>query len=357
MHIPDGYLSPSTCGTLGAAMVPFWVTAGRRVRKIVRSRYVPYVALGASFSFIVMMFNIPVPDGTTAHGVAGTLIAILLGPWAALISVSVALVIQALFFGDGGVLAIGANCFNMALVLPFVGYGVYRALSRHLSLVSPRRALAAGVGAYAGLNAAAMCAAIEFGIQPDLFKASDGTPLYAPFHFAQTIPAMALAHLTVAGAVEFALTFGVISFLQRANVPILKINHPDVPLDGEMPARRRLGWRWAFVGLGALVVLTPLGLLAPGGAFGEDAPENLDLGKYNLNAVPTGLARWSSFWDHSVLGGYGFKDGEHPNIGYIASAVIGMAVIALAVYVVFVVIRFAGRVRTERSSTTASASA
>ncbi len=79
MHIPDGYLSPSTCGTLGAAMVPFWVTAGRRVRKIVRSRYVPYVALGSSFSFIVMMFNMPVPDGTTAHGVAGTLIACLLG--------------------------------------------------------------------------------------------------------------------------------------------------------------------------------------------------------------------------------------------------------------------------------------
>ena len=356
MHIPDGYLSPSTCGTLGAAMVPFWVTAGRRVRKIVKSRYVPYVALGASFSFVVMMFNIPVPDGTTAHGVAGTLTAILLGPWAALISVSVALIIQALFFGDGGVLAIGANCFNMALVLPFVGYGVYRVLSRNSSLVSPRRAVAAGIGAYAGLNAAAMCAALEFGIQPDLFKAADGTPLYAPFHFAQTIPAMALAHLTVAGLVEFALTFGVISFLQRANIPILKINHPNVPLDGEMPARRPLGWRWAFVGLGALVVLTPLGLLAPGGAFGEDAPANLDLGKYNLRAVPAGLARWSSFWDHSLLGGYGFQNGEHPNIAYIVSAVVGLAVIAIGVCLLLMVIRFAGRLRTERSSPTAPVS-
>jgi cobalt/nickel transport system permease protein len=356
MHIPDGYLSPSTCGTLGAAMVPFWVTAGRRVRKIVKSRYVPYVALGASFSFIVMMFNIPVPDGTTAHGVAGTLTAILLGPWAAVISVSVALVIQALFFGDGGVLAIGVNCFNMALVLPFVGYGVYRALSRNISLVNPRRALAAGIGAYVGLNVAAMCAAIEFGIQPDLFKASDGTPLYAPFHFAQTIPAMALAHLTVAGLVEFALTFGVIAFLQRANIPILKINHPNVSLDGELPDRRPLGWRWALVGLGVLVVLTPLGLLAPGGAFGEDAPKDLDLGKYNLKAVPTGLARWSSFWDHSVLGGYGFKSGEHPNIGYIASAVVGMAVIAIGVYALLMVIRLTGRLRTERSSPAAPVS-
>lgn len=355
MHIPDGYLSPSTCGTLGAAMVPFWVAAGRRVRKVVKSRYVPYVALGASFSFIVMMFNIPVPDGSTAHGVAGTLTAILLGPWAALISVSVALVIQALFFGDGGVLAIGANCFNMALVLPFVGYGVYRALTRNLTLTNPRRALAAGIGSYVGLNAAAMCAAIEFGIQPELFKAADGTPLYAPFHIAQTIPAMALAHLTVAGLVEFALTFGVIAFLQRANIPVLRINHPGVQIDGEID-RRPLGWRWALIGLGVLVVMTPLGLLAPGGAFGEDSPQHLDLGKYNLKAVPTGLARWSSFWDHSVLGGYGFGDGEHRSIAYIVSAVIGLAAISVGVYLVVVVARLVGRIRTSAAPPAAPAS-
>jgi cobalt/nickel transport system permease protein len=356
MHIPDGYLSPATCGTLGAAMVPFWVTAGRRVRKIVKSRYVPYVALGASFCFIVMMFNIPVPDGTTAHGVAGTLTAILLGPWAAVIAVSVALVIQALFFGDGGVLALGANCFNMALVLPFVGYFVYRALTRRVSLTNPRRALAAGVGAYVGLNVAAMCAAIEFGIQPDLFKAADGTPLYAPFHVSQTIPAMALAHLTVAGLAEFALTYGVIAFLQRANIPVLRINHPDVHFDGEIPDRRPLGWRWALIGFGVLVVLTPLGLLAPGGAFGEDSPANLDLGKYNLKAVPTGLARWSSFWDHAVLRGYGFSRGEHPNIGYIVSAAVGMAVIAVGVYLVFLAVRLVGRVRADDSTVAAPAS-
>ena len=357
MHIPDGYLSPSTCGTLGAAMVPFWATAGRRVRKVVKSRYVPYVALGASFSFIVMMFNIPVPDGTTAHGVAGTLTAILLGPWAALIAVSVALIIQALFFGDGGVLAIGANCFNMALVLPFVGYAVYRLLSHNMTLTNPRRALAAGIASYVGLNVAAMCAAIEFGIQPDLFKAADGTPLYAPFHLSQTVPAMALAHLTVAGLAEFALTFGVIAFLQRANVPILRINHPDVQVDGMLPDRRPLGWRWAFVGLGVLVVLTPLGLLAPGGAFGEAAPADLDLGKYNLKALPTGLARWSSFWDHALLGGYGFDSGEHPNISYMLAALIGMAVIALGVYAVFLVVRFINRIRNnDDPARTASAS-
>ena len=69
-----------------------------------------------------MMFNVPIPDGTTAHAVGAALIAMLLGPWAAVIAVSIALLIQALFFGDGGVLAFGANVFNMAIVMPFVGY-------------------------------------------------------------------------------------------------------------------------------------------------------------------------------------------------------------------------------------------
>src|SRR6476661_594810 len=126
MHIPDGYLSPATCGAFYVAAVPVWVTAGRRVRKVVKNRYVPLVAIGAAYSFLVMMFNVPIPDGTTAHAVGAVLIAVLLGPWAAVIAVSTALLIQALFFGDGGVLAYGANCFNMALVMPMVGYAVYR---------------------------------------------------------------------------------------------------------------------------------------------------------------------------------------------------------------------------------------
>src|SRR5438045_3977104 len=168
MHIPDGYLSPQTCGTFGAAMVPVWATAGKRVQRVVKQRYVPLLAVGAAYCFLVMMFNVPIPDGTTAHAVGGVLVAVLLGPWAAVIAVSTALLIQALFFGDGGVLAYGANCLNMAVVMPFVGYDVYRAVARRTSLTSRRRPIAAGIGAYAGINAAALCAAIEFGIQPDL---------------------------------------------------------------------------------------------------------------------------------------------------------------------------------------------
>ncbi|MFB3738011.1 MAG: cobalt transporter CbiM [Candidatus Velamenicoccus archaeovorus] len=331
MHIPDGYLSPATCAALGAASVPFWYQASRRIRKVVKSRYVPLVAIGAAFSFLVMMFNIPVPDGTTAHAVGAVLVAVVLGPWAAVIAVSIALAIQALFFGDGGVLAFGANAFNMAVLMPFAGYAVYRLIARSTSLTSHRRAVAAGIGGYVGINVAALAAAVEFGIQPLLFHTSAGTPLYAPFHLSQTIPAMMLAHVTVAGLAEFVVAAGVIAYLQRANVPILRINHADVPVtDEELERRRKLGWRWVLVGMGVTILLTPLGLLAPGGAFGEDVPADLDLGRYNLKAVPAGLERFSSFWSHTLLGGYGFESGQHAALAYILSAILGIVVIGLS---------------------------
>ncbi len=105
-----------------------------------------------------MMFNVPVPGGTTAHGVGGTLVAIVLGPAAAVIVVSTALIIQALFFGDGGMLAIFANCFNMAIVLPLVGYCTYRLIAGRSPLLSTRRAWAAGIGGYVGITVAALAA-------------------------------------------------------------------------------------------------------------------------------------------------------------------------------------------------------
>ena len=349
MHIPDGYLSPSTCATLGAAMMPAWALAARRVQKVVKSRYVPLVALGAAYSFLVMMFNIPVPDGTTAHAVGAVLVAVLLGPWAAVVAVSIALAIQALIFGDGGVLANGANAFNMALLMPFGGYLVYRLVARHATLTSRRRAFAAGAGAYVGLNLAALATAIELGIQPDLFHAADGTPLYSPFHLHHTIGAMALAHLTVAGFVEAALTAGVVAYLQRANLPVLRINHRGVPDGDGTGATTSQGdrvtpvlqptWRWALYGLGAMVVLTPLGLLAPGGAFGEDHPDDLDLARYHLDAVPVGLRRYAGVWHHAIFDGYGFSGDRHPVLGYLVSAIVGLAVAGLAVYATFVIAR------------------
>src|SRR3954453_24206900 len=155
MHIPDGYLSPQTCAAAYVVAVPTWAAASRKVTRVVRTRNVPLLAMFAAISFLVMMFNIPIPDGTTAHAVGAVVIAGVLGPWAAVIAVSVALLFQALLFGDGGVLAFRANVLNMAIVMPFVGLAVYRLVAGRAPLTSRRRVVAAGIGGEGGLKTAA----------------------------------------------------------------------------------------------------------------------------------------------------------------------------------------------------------
>ncbi len=129
MHIPDGYLGPITYGGLWAAVAPAWFYASRKIKEELATARIPVLALSAAFSFVVMMFNIPIPAGTTGHATGATLIAILLGPWPAVIAVSIALVIQAFIFGDGGITAIGANCFNIAFAETLAGYGIYRLIA------------------------------------------------------------------------------------------------------------------------------------------------------------------------------------------------------------------------------------
>src|SRR5665811_457398 len=145
MHIPDGYISPLMTLGSGAITVPALALATRRVKSVLNNRTIPMLAIFSALSFTIMMFNIPVPGGTTAHAVGGTLAAIVLGPWAAAIIVSVALIIQALFFGDGGILSIFLNCLTMGILLPFAGYATYRIFAARAPLLSTRRAVAAGI--------------------------------------------------------------------------------------------------------------------------------------------------------------------------------------------------------------------
>jgi cobalt/nickel transport system permease protein len=237
----------------------------------------------------------------------------------------------------------------MAILMPFAGLAVYRLIARDAPLTSRRRVVAAGIAGYVGINVAALATAIEFGIQPALFHTASGAPLYSPYSLSQTIPAMALAHLTIAGAAEAILTAGVLAYLARADVRRLVPNHPGVPVSDDGTAPRppaRLTPARVAVGFVALMVLlTPLGLLAPGGAFGEDAPQDLDVGALGLSAVPAGLSRYNGFWSHTLLGGYGFADGQNATLAYWLSAVIGIAVIALAIWLLATVVRRVARAR------------
>lgn len=208
MHIPDGYLSPQTAIPMAALMVPVWGIAVKKVQTSLKKKEVPVLAIGAAFSFTIMMFNLPLPfpGGSSAHAVGAVLLAILLGPWSACIGVSVALIIQALIFGDGGIMAIGANCFNMAVVMPWIGYWIYKLINGKADNFSTRSIVAAFLAGYVGLNAAAFFTAIEFGSQYHLFQALDGTPLYFPYSIKVAVTTMMSEHLILAGPVEGVVT-------------------------------------------------------------------------------------------------------------------------------------------------------
>ena len=176
MHIPDGYLGPYTYIAFWIIMIPIWYYAGKKLSTELKSRQVPLLALSAAFSFVIMMFNVPIPGGSTGHAVGGAIIGIVLGPWAAVIAISVALVLQALMFGDGGITAIAANCFNMGVVMPFVGYYVYKFISGDTEITSSRRIIAAAIAGWVSLSLAAACAGFEFGIQPILHHDRQWSP-------------------------------------------------------------------------------------------------------------------------------------------------------------------------------------
>src|SRR4030088_91783 len=152
MQIPYGYLGPATCATLYSSSAPFWWVSLRRMQRGLHTRMVPLLSVFAAFSFIIMMFNLPLPGGTTGHAVGMGIAAIVLGPWASMLAISMALTIQAIFFGDGGITAIGANCFNMAVVGSLTAYAVYRVAAGRGPLTAPRRTIAAGLAGYAAIN-------------------------------------------------------------------------------------------------------------------------------------------------------------------------------------------------------------
>jgi cobalamin biosynthesis protein CbiM len=402
VHIPDGYLAPAFSVGMGVVTVPSWVVATRRVSKQLNQRTVPLLAIFAALCFTIMMFNVPVPGGTTAHGVGGTLVAIVLGPSAAVIVVSTALIIQALFFGDGGILAIFANCFNMGVVLPVVGYFTYLLVAGKSPLLSTRRIWAAGIGAYLGITVAALLVGIELGLQPTLFN-DNGMPLYSPYGLQVAVPTMLLAHAFGASLVEGIITAFGLAYVQQHHPEFLTSRrfasggdpHVVVGQTKARPTWQLVGggiallavvmliagvltgggdlsnafgadWSnvdWVSVGamllivvvLGAILtplawfllprgirtvgtayvavaVLAPIGLIAPGFAYGEGSPDDL---QNEFGYVPQGLQNLSGFFsapfkDYNVPLPFFSAEGAplwHTAIGYEISGLIGMLIL------------------------------
>jgi cobalt/nickel transport system permease protein len=359
MHIPDGYLSPTTCVALYASSAPFWYVALRRLKRWLSTRLIPLLSVFAAFSFLVMMFNLPLPGGTTGHALGVAIAAIVLGPWASILALSIALLIQALFFGDGGITTLGANCFNMAIIGSLAAYLVYRLLAGGSAITSSRRIVAAALAGYTAINASAFCAAVEFGLQPLLFRDPSGAPLYAPYPLRIAIPAIMIGHLSFAGLAESVLSGGVVAYLQRANPSLLELTAPGAARGEEAPRQAAIQNAWSTVrplwtALALLLALTPLGVLAGGTAWGEwgardfsqaAARQKIAAASSNVappGQAPQGLERLYSIWT-APFPQYAPSFIRRPALGYLLSAMFGSGIIILVFLMVSSLLAQRGR--------------
>ena len=226
------------------------------------------MALGAAFSFVIMMFNVPVIGGSTGHAVGATLIAIVLGPWAAVIAISIALVIQALAVRRR------RHHRHRRQLLQHGGRPAVRRLlplppgRRRRAVGARRRVVSAGVAAYVAIVAAAIFAGFEFGIQPYIAHTASGQALYAPYPLGVAVPAMALEHLLFFGWVEAIVTMGVVAALARSEPRCWQMK----------PAAKPLRWLWA--GIGVLILLAPWARWRPA--------------RRGANGAATSSSRWSA---------------------------------------------------------------
>ncbi len=191
MHIPDGLLNSVTIIILWILVIVVmtlgYFKMGRIFEKEDSDKLIPYIGVLAAVIFAFQFVNYPVPGGTSGHLIGGTLIAVILGPWASVIILFLVLVVQSLF-GDGGILALGANAFNMGIIGGMVGFYIVILIVKILNKTSLKKemkvAIATAIGAYLSIVLASFICGIEISISGAI-----------PIEIA--IPAMVYWHLLI----------------------------------------------------------------------------------------------------------------------------------------------------------------
>jgi cobalt/nickel transport system permease protein len=164
MHIPDGFINAPTSLAAGAVAAGGVGVSLRRAAETLQDKQAPLAGLVAAYIFAVQMLNFPVAAGTSGHLLGGALAAILVGPWAGALCVSVVLLVQGLLFADGGLSALGLNIVNMALVTAWGGYAIFLLLRRALPRTRTSVTVSAGVAAGISVALASLAFVVEYAI-------------------------------------------------------------------------------------------------------------------------------------------------------------------------------------------------
>ncbi|MBS1248800.1 MAG: putative fused nickel transport protein LarMN [Chloroflexi bacterium] len=240
LHIPDGFLNLVISLLFWALTMAMVGLAISKTNKTLGERQIPLMGVMAAFIFAAQMLNFPVAGGTSGHFLGGALAAIVLGPWAGILTMTAVVAVQGLLFQDGGLLVMGANIFNMGILTAAIGFGLYRAVRNR-----PRALRLGGIGVAAWLStiAAALITSLQLWLS--------GTS-----RLEIVIPAMLGVHALI-GFGEAVITVAAVAFIEQTR--------PDL-LRAENSANGKWGWAVAGMGISLLVVLiSPLASAKPDG--------------------------------------------------------------------------------------------
>jgi cobalt/nickel transport system permease protein len=304
MHVPDGFLDARTSAAGAILSAAGVATALRGVNRTMRQNDVPLMGMTAAFVFAAQMVNFPVAAGTSGHLIGATLAAVLLGPWAAIVVMTAVLVVQCLLFADGGLLALGVNVFNMAILGSGAGYGLY-ALARRVLPGVTGQSLAVGIGAWGSTVLASAACAGEL-------SWSGIAPWDAVF------TAMVNVHMVI-GIGEAVITVLVLSAVRSVRPELI-----TSPGSGPSSAGRGL-LLGAVAAIGLLLFVAPFASREPDGL--EWAAERLG---FNRAALSTSLLN-VPLPDYGIPGMGSWGTILAGGIGVITLAVLGYGIARLAV--------------------------
>ena len=290
LHIPDGFLNIVIALIFWALTAVFVAIAISKTNKSLGEKQVPLMGVMAAFVFAAQMLNFPVPGGTSGHFLGGALAAIVLGPWESILVMTAVIAVQGLLFQDGGLLAMGANIFNMGILTALIGFGLYRAVST--SRKSFRMAVA-GVAAWLSTIASALFAGLQLWLS--------GTS-----RLEIVLPAMLGMHVLI-GLGEAIITVAALAFIERTR--------PDL-LNADKSAGQG-GYGWVVAGLLFAILAA---ILSPVASTNPDGLERvaLDLGFFeNSQSAP-----------YQILPDYSLPFLGQTALSTILAGIIGLVIVA-----------------------------
>jgi len=209
VHVPDGFLSPAICALMYAISMAFLVWSWKKAKATYPRSLAPLLAVSSAFVFATQMINFPIAYGTSGHLIGGTFLSMLLGPYAAILSMTIVLMMQALFFADGGIFTFGANVFNMA-VIGGLSFFLVKLLTKNSKRIR-WFFLSVFIVSWISVVLGALACGLQIGFSP-VFSDAGGIVV--------TIPAMLFWHALI-GLGEAAITTTLVSQLHRLQLTVL----------------------------------------------------------------------------------------------------------------------------------------